>query len=204
MRYFMEGLSGKAACHLYAIFKQCVLSTFFSPELFTEIWRFLYITLKDGNTNWGGKKSLLFLNTNISVDQGEVISVGQWIHLSAPPAADPHPAGCFVASLALALCGFSSCWSISRALHMNTVTGIPAPLGGVQSPIMLSGSRVFRPLFQHLTEKSIANPSMQQYLVLKTPEKVRTGGKTVPDRSSSLHLLGSALNLSGSACSTHC
>lgn len=140
MRYFMEGLSGKAACHLYAIFKQCVLSTFFSPELFTEIWRFLYITLKDGNTNWGGEKSLLFLNTNVSVDQGEVISVGQWIHLSAPPAADPHPAGCFVASLALALCGFSSCWSISRALHMNTVTGIPAPLGGVQSPIMLSGS----------------------------------------------------------------
>lgn len=174
----MEGLSGKAACHLYAIFKQCVLYFFFSLHFYRNMKLSLSYTER-WQQKWG-EKALFFLNTNILIDLGEVISVGRWIHLSAPPAADPHPAGCFVASLAPMLCGttgFSSWWSISRALHTITVTHVPAPLGGVQSPVMLSGSRVFRPPFQQLTPKSIANPSVQQYLVLKNLRESGLGRK---------------------------
>lgn len=136
-----------------------------------------------------GGKALFFLNTNILINLGNgctsllllLLIPSSWV---------------LCQSLALALCGttgFPSCWSSSRALHMSTVTHTPAPLGGVQSPVMLI-SRVSRSPSQQLTQKSIANPSMQQYFVLNKTWESQDWGETVDDRRKSLHLLGTALN----------
>lgn len=40
----MEDLSGKAACHLYANFKQCLLSTFFPSTFYRNAKLSLYYT----------------------------------------------------------------------------------------------------------------------------------------------------------------
>lgn len=73
------------------------------------------------------------------------------------------------------------------------VNHVRAPLGRAHSPIMPSGNIVFLAHFLQLTKKSIANPSMQQYLELNKIEKVRVGKRTVHDERKRLHLSDSAL-----------
>lgn len=75
----------------------------------------------------------------------------------------------------------------------NMVNRVRAPLGRAHSPIMPSGNIVFLAHFLQLTKKSIANPSMQQYLELNKIEKVRVGKRTVHDERKRLHLSDSAL-----------
>ena len=125
----MEGLSRKSAYHFYVIFKQRILSVFF-PSFDRNMKLSLSYT-KGQQKKWR-KKAVFFLNTNILNNSGEVIAAGKLIHLSAPPAAYLHPAGCFATSFAPTLCataGFSSSWNIRRALHTKHGESRACPSG---------------------------------------------------------------------------